>query len=139
MSGAIGGTRLVFNQEAPLPVGGGEKHFDMGERFVSIRSLVPLPTISSENTCVEHKLVGVVHYLLWRVGCGAGVGVCDSVIDLMPDNLDGVDGGVCLAEALVVCKPVYVGDDSVGLVELGKQIQRNESAIPSVRYVFYPY
>ena len=25
--GLVGGTRLVLNQEAPLPVGGGKKHF----------------------------------------------------------------------------------------------------------------
>ena len=97
-------------------MGSGEKHFEMGEHFVSLRPLVPLPTISSENAFVEHKLVGVVHDLLGKVGCGAGVGVCDGIIDQMPDNHDGVGGGVCLAEALAVSNPVYVGDDGVGLV-----------------------
>ena len=116
MSGAIGGTRLVLKQKAPLPVGGGEKHFDMGKCFVSLRPLVPLPTISSKNARVENQLVGVFHDLLGQVRCGAGVGVCDGVIDLTSDDVDGVGGDVCLAEALVICKPVFVGDDSVGLV-----------------------
>ena len=40
-------------------------------------------------------------------------------------------------EVLVVRNPVGVGDDSVGLVEVGEQIQRYGSAIPSVRPVFY--
>ena len=109
----------------------------MGERFVIHRPLVPLPTISSEIFCVEHKLVGVVHNLLGKVGRGAGVGVYDVVIDLTPDNLDGVGGSVFLAEALVVCEPVCIGDDSVGLVDVGKQIQRAGYTIPLVRPVFY--
>ena len=99
--------------------------------------LVPLPTISSENACVEHNLVGVVHNFLGRVGCVSGVGVCNDVINLTPDNLNGVGGGVCLSEALVFCEPVCVGDGDVGLVEAGKQIQRAGSAIPLVRPVFY--
>ena len=61
------------------------------------------------------------------------------IFELTPDYLDGVSGGVCLTEALVVRKPVCVGDDGVGLVEVGKQIQRDGSAIPSLRHVFYPY
>ena len=105
-----------MNQEAPLPVGGYRKHFEMGELFFSRRLLVPLLTISIENFCVEHKLVGVFHDLIGKVRCGAGVGVCDGVIDLTSDDVDGVGGDVCLAEALVICKPVFVGDDSVGLV-----------------------
>ena len=119
-------------------MGGGEKSFDMGEIFVIRLPLVPLPTISRENAGVKHKLVGVVHNLLGQVGCGAGVGICNGAIDLMPDDLDGVGRGVCLAEELVVHNPVSVGDDDVGLVEVGKQIQSDGSAIPLVRPVFYP-
>ena len=94
----------------------------MWECFVSLRLLVPLPKISSEYACVENKLVDVVHDLLGRVGFGAGVGVCDDTINLTPDNLDGVCGVVFLAEVLVICEPVLIGDDGVGLVELGKHI-----------------
>ena len=137
MRGDVGGTRIVLNQEAPLPVGGEKKHFEMGERFVSRRPLVPLTTIIIENSSVEHKLVGIVHDLLGQEICGAGV--CDGVIDLTPDNLDGVGGDICLAEALVVRDPVCVGDDGVGLVEVGKKIKRAESAIPLVKPVFYLY
>ena len=119
-------------------MGGGEKSFDMGEIFVIRLPLVPLPTISRENAGVKHKLVGVVHNLLGQVGCGAGVGICNGAIDLMPDDLDGVGRGVCLAEELVVHNPVSVGDDDVGLVEVGKQIQSDGSAIPSVRPMLDP-
>ena len=139
MRSAVGGNRLVLNQEAPTPVVGVERNFDMGESFVSRRPLVPLPKISSKNDRVENQLVGVVHNLLGQVGCGAGVSICDGVIDLTPDNLNGVGGGVCLAKALVVCEPVCIGDDGVGLVDVGKQIQRAGSAIPLVRFVFYPH
>ena len=111
----------------------------MGELFFSRRLLVSLPKISSENACVEHKLVGVVHNLLGQVGCGAGVGTCNGAIDMTPDNIDGVGGGICLAEALVIREPLCVGDDGIYLIEVGKQIQRAGSAIPSVRPVFYPY
>ena len=106
--GAIGGTCLVLNIEVPLPVGGSKKQFEMGERFFSRLPLVPLPTISRENSGVEHNLVGVVHDLLGLVRCGAGVSVCNGIIDLPPYNFNGVSGGVCLAEALVVCEPVGV-------------------------------
>ena len=57
----------------------------------------------------------------------------------MTDDLDGVGRGVRLAEALVVHEPVRVGDYGLGLVEVGKQIQRARSAIPSVWPVLYPY
>ena len=40
---------------------------------------------------------------------------------------------------LVICNPVCVRDYSVGLVEVGKHIQRARSTIPSVRLVFYPH
>ena len=111
----------------------------MGEIFVSPRPLVPIPKISSKNACVKHKLVGIIHNLIEQVGCGVSVGVCNGVIDMTPDNLDGVGGGICLVEMLVVCEPVCIGDDIVGLVEVGKQIQSAGSVIPSVRPVFYPY
>ena len=42
-------------------------------------------------------------------------------------------------EALVVCEPVHVGDYGVGIVEVGKQIQYDGSAIPLVRPVLDPY
>ena len=138
MRSAVGGNRLVLNQEAPPPVVGVERNFDMGESFVSRRPIVPLPTTISGNACVEHKLVGVVHNLLGRLGCRASVNVCDGIINMTPDDLNGVGGGVCLVEVLVVYKPVCVGDDIVGLVEVGKQIQRSGSAIPSAWPVFYP-
>ena len=137
LRGAVGGTRLVLNQEAPLPLGSGENHFETRESLFNRRLLVPLPTISSENACVEHKLVGVVHNLLGRVGCGAGVDVCGSVINMTTDDFNGVSGGVCLAEALVVHDPVCVGDDGIGLVEVGKYIKSAGSAMPSVRPMFY--
>ena len=57
----------------------------------------------------------------------------------MPENLNGVSGGVYLAEALVVHDPVYVGDDGIGLVEVDNLRQLAVSAIPSVRPMFYPY
>ena len=139
MCGAVGGTRIVFNQDVTLPVGGSKKHFDMGERFVSRLPIVPLLTISRKNIGVEHKLVGIVHDLLGQVWCGAGVGICNGVINLPPDDLYGFGGGVCLAKAIVFHEPVYVGDDGVGLVKLGEQIQRAGSAIPSVRPLFYPH
>ena len=103
-------------------MGGGKKHFEMGDSFVGRLPLVPLPKVSSENSGVEDKLVSVVHDFLGRIGCGSGIGICNSVIDMTPDNLDGISGGVCLAEALVVQDPVCVGDDGIGLVEVGKQI-----------------
>ena len=139
VGGAVGGTCLVLNRESPLPVGGGEKHSEMGEYFFSRRPLVLFPEISRKNACVEHKLVVVVHNFLGKLGCGSGVGICYGVINLTPDDLGGVGGGVCLAEALVIRNPVCIGYDGVGLVELDKQIQRDGSAIPSVRPVFYPY
>ena len=77
--------------------------------------------------------------MLDGIGCGAGVSVRECIIDLLLDNLDGVCGGVCLAEALVFCEPVNVGDDVVGLVEVGEQIQRAGSSVPLVRLVFCPH
>ena len=97
MRSAVGGTRLVLNREAPIPVGGREKYFEMGERFVNRLPLVPLSAIGSKNDSVEKKLVGVVHALLVQVGCGACVGVCNGVIVLLPDDLDGIGGSVCLS------------------------------------------
>ena len=110
----------------------------MGECFVVRRPLVPLPTIYRENTRVENKLISVVNALLRGVGRGAGVSVRNCVIDLPPENLDRVGRGICLAEVLVVCDPVGFGDDDVGLVQVGEQIHRARSAIPSVWPVFDP-
>ena len=137
MRGAVGGTRIFLNQEAQLSVGGVVKHFDMRKCFVIRLPLVPLPTISSKNAHVENQLVGVVHDLLGRVGCGDVVGICESVIDLTSGNLDGVSGGVCFAEALVIYEPVCVVYNGVGLVEVGKQIKRAGYAIPLMRFLFY--
>ena len=111
----------------------------MGEHFFDRRPLVPLPTISSENTRVEDELVYIVDHLLGGVGHGAAVGVRYCVINMPQDNLDGVGGTVCLAEALVVSKSVGVGDDSVGLLEVVEQIQHAGSTISSVRPVIYPH
>ena len=38
--GTVRGTRLIFNRVTPLPVGGGEKHSEMGERFSSADRLL---------------------------------------------------------------------------------------------------
>ena len=139
MYGAVGVTCLVLNQEAPLPVGGREKHLEMGERFVVGRPLVPLPTIYRKNARVEDKLVGVFHDLLVGIGSGDSVSVRDCVINLLPDNLNRDSGCVCLAELLVVRDPVGVRVHSVGLVQVGEQIQCTGSAIPSVRFVIDPH
>ena len=48
-----------FGSRGATPCGRWQTLFEMGERFVSHRLIVPLPTISSENSCVEHKVVGV--------------------------------------------------------------------------------
>ena len=130
---AVGGTRLVLNLEAPLPVGGREKHLEMGERFVIRRPLVPFPTICRKNARVEDELVGVVHDLLVGIGSGAGVDIRDRIINLPLGDLNGGSGCVCLAEELVVCKTVGVRDHGVGLVQVGEQIQCTGSAIPAVR------
>ena len=61
---SVGGARLILNQEAPLPVGGGKKHFKMGENFVSQRPLVPIPTIMREHSCFKQDMVGVFDHLL---------------------------------------------------------------------------
>ena len=111
----------------------------MGEHFVILRPLVPLPTIYCKNTCVENELIQVVHDLLRRVGRGAGIGVRNCIINLLPDNLNGVGGGVCLVEALVVREPVGVGDDGVGLVQVVEHIQSDGSTIPSMWPVFDPH
>ena len=111
----------------------------MGDSFVARRPLVPLPTICRENTSVENELICIVNYLLGGVGRGSGVGVREFVINLLPDNLDVVGGGVCLAEALVLREPVGVGYDIVDLIQVGEQIQRAGFAILSVWPVFDPH
>ena len=111
----------------------------MGERFSVRRLIVPLLTISRKNTRVENELICVVNDLLGGLGRGASVGVCNCVIDLPSDNLDGVGGGVCLTEALVVREPVGVGYDSLGLVQLFEKIQAPGSALPLVWPVFDPH
>ena len=68
----------------------------MGDRFVVLRPLVPLPKICCENTPVENELICVVNKLLGRVGRGSSIGVRNYVIDMPSDDLDGIGGGVCL-------------------------------------------
>ena len=46
-------------------------------------------------------------------------------------------GAYVSLEVLVVCKPVCFGDDGVGLVEVGEQMQHTGSAVHLVRTVFY--
>ena len=108
----------------------------MGERFVDRRLLVPLPTVNHENSRVENEVVCIVCHLLGGVGSGYGVGICDCVIDLTPDDLDWVSGGVCLVEALFVGKTVRVRNHDVCRIQVGKQIQRDKSDVPLARPVF---
>ena len=110
--------------------------FRCGEHFSDRRPLVPLPKISYKNARVENELVCIVDHLLGGVGCGTGFVVCNNVIDLLPDNLNGVGGGVCLAEALFVGKPVCVCNHGVCLIQVGNKIQRARSSVTSVRPVF---
>ena len=116
-----------------------QKKLYIGERFVDCRQLVPLPTISCKNACVENELVRIIDYLFGGVRRGASVSIRDCVIDLMPDNINGVGGGVCLAELIVVRETFSIGDNGVGFVEVGEKIHLAGSAIPSVRPVFYPH
>ena len=46
---SVGDFHIVFNLEAPLPVGGGEDYFEMGGSFVTRLLLVPPPIISREH------------------------------------------------------------------------------------------
>ena len=51
------------------------------------------------------------------------------------EKLDGVGGGVCLAETLVMCNTVEVHDDHVRRVRVGEKIQYIGSAVFQVRTV----
>ena len=82
----------------------------MGGRLFNRRPLVPLPEISRKYFHVENELVRIVNTLLGGVGCVSGVSIHDCVINMTTYNLNGVGGGVCLAETLVVCEPVRVSD-----------------------------
>ena len=83
---SIGGTCLILKQYPPCPVGCNKKHFHMGKGFVTRHQLVPLLTIRRKNARVEKDFVGVVNNLLGGVGRGSGAGVCDCVVNLMPDD-----------------------------------------------------
>ena len=100
--------------------------------MVVCRLLVPIPKICRENTCVENELIFIVNNFLGGIGRGAGFSVRDCVIYLPLDDFDGVGGGICLAEVLVICKTVGLVYDGVGLVQLGEKIQHAGSSIPSV-------
>ena len=112
-----------------------QKHFQMGEIFVTHRPLAPLSTIYLKNASVEYELVDIFNNLLGVVGRGSGVGIRDLVVNLLQGDLDGDSGQVGLAETFVVCYPVGVQNDGVRLVEMGEKIQRTGSAIPVVRLV----
>ena len=88
----------------------------MGERFFVCRPLVLLLTISRKHARVENELVYIVNNLLGGVGRVSVVRVRNCVIYLTLDNIDGVGGGVCLMQELVVCEPVRVGNHGVFLV-----------------------
>ena len=82
-------------------------------------SLIPLPTIRHEDARVKNELVGIIRDLLAGVQRQAGVGVRYivgiryGVVDLSPGNLNQDIRRVCIAETLVVLKPVGVRDDNV--------------------------
>ena len=65
----------------------------------------------------------------------AGVGVRYGVVDLSPGDLDWDRRRVWLAETLVVLKTAGIRDDSVCHIKVGQQIQRDGSAVPTVRLV----
>ena len=88
----------------------------MREIFVVCSPLVTLPKISCKHARVEDELVCIVDNLLGGVGRGSIVSERDCVIDMTPDNLDGVGGIVCLTEVLVVYRPVCIRIYGVCLV-----------------------
>ena len=99
---AVGVSCIVLNREAPIPMGGGGKYFDMGERFFDRRPLFSLPKISRKNARVENELVCIVNHFLGGVGHGDGVHIRDCVIDILLDDLDGFYGVVCLATKFAI-------------------------------------
>ena len=103
-----------------------------GSVFYAHRPLVPLPKISHELACVKKEVVDVINHLLDGVWHGPGVVIRDCVVDLPPDDLGGVGGGVPLADALVVCKIFSVDYDVVYYVQVGEQIQRDGSSVTQV-------
>ena len=107
----------------------------MGEGCIACHPLVSLPKIRRENACAENELVCVVNELLAWVRRGAGVGIFNCVVDLPPDDLDGVSGGVILAEMIVVCNPVGVCDDHIRRINVGEHIQSSGSAVSQVQPV----
>ena len=100
-------------------MGGGEKHSEMGEYFVSRRPLVLFPEISRKNACVEHKLVVVVHNFLGQLGCGSGVGICYAVIP----NSDWIANDKRFRKAYTPTDPTKVVwcqiDDAVAYADTG--------------------
>ena len=110
-------------------MGGNKKKLEMGDRFVTCRSLVPLPTISRERVCVKNELLGVINHLFYGLWRGSGVDVDNCVFNMPPDNLDGVSGGVRLAEALVVYEPVCVRNHGVRHGYVVEKIHHTGSAV----------
>ena len=112
-----------------------QKHFQMGEIFVTHRPLAPLSTIYLKNASVEYELVDIFNKLLGVVGRGSGVGIRNCVVDLPPDYLNGVGGGIRLAEPLVIRKTVRICDEHVCCAEVGKHIKCGGSTVSNVRPV----
>ena len=113
-------------------MGGSEKHFKIGERFVARRPIVPLSTIIHEHARVKNDLVSVINHLFSGLRHGVGVGLRNCVIYLPLDDLNGVGGSVRLAEALIVRNLVRVCNHGIFCVQMGEQIQSTRSAVSQV-------
>ena len=109
-----------------------EKHLETGECFVVRCPLVPHPTINREHAHVKNELVCVFNNLFAVVRRRSGVGVHNSVINLPPENLNWVGGGIQLTETLVMCEPVRISNNGVRCVRVGEQIQHTEYAVAQV-------
>ena len=77
-------------------------------------------------------MVGVINNLLDGVRRGPVVSVRECVVDYLPDDLDGVGGGVLLTEALVFFEPVRICYDGVRCVQVGYKIQCAGSTVTQV-------
>ena len=62
--GDVGSAGIVSQQEAPLPVCGREKNFEVRERLFVRSPLIPLSTIRRENAHVKHELLCIILDLL---------------------------------------------------------------------------
>ena len=96
------GHSSCFELRGDTPCGRRRKTLLYGGVFFNLHPLVPITKIIHGHALAENELVRIVEDLLGGVGRGASVSVHKYIIDLTPDDLDGVGGGVCLAEALVV-------------------------------------